>query len=89
MGIKNYVFNVAVAFDQLGNAICGGYPDETISSRCYRLSSCHWYAHAGRMVLDLVFLPWGKEHCKGAYESELKRSQLFQSSGLSAHDKAI
>ncbi len=28
-----WIFNILVSIDQLGNAICGGDPDETISSR--------------------------------------------------------
>lgn len=32
--IRSYVINVLVALDQLGNALIGGDPDETISSHC-------------------------------------------------------
>lgn len=83
MKIKEYVFNVAVGLDQLCNTVLGGHPDETISSRCYRNSTKYWYAKAARWVLDLLFSPWGDEHCKQAYETELKRSQLFAGAGLS------
>lgn len=31
--MKNYYWNVLIAIDQLINTICGGDPDETISSR--------------------------------------------------------
>lgn len=31
--IGRYIFNVLIALDQLGNALLGGDPDETISSR--------------------------------------------------------
>lgn len=82
MCCKDYAFNVAVALDQLCNAICGGFPDETISSRCFRYSSRRWYARLGHKALDFVFSFWGADHCKHAYESELKRSQLFKGSGL-------
>jgi len=30
---RSYLGRVLIAFDQLGNAVSGGYPDETISSR--------------------------------------------------------
>lgn len=30
---RAYAYNVLIAFDQLGNAVSGGFPDETISSR--------------------------------------------------------
>lgn len=35
--IKKYVWNVLIAIDQLGNALTGGDPDETISSRTAKL----------------------------------------------------
>jgi hypothetical protein len=31
--VKRYVFSVLVAVDQLGNALLGGYADETVSYR--------------------------------------------------------
>lgn len=31
--LKRYFWNVLIAIDQLGNALTGGDPDETISSR--------------------------------------------------------
>lgn len=31
--IRRYIMNLLIAVDQLGNAILGGDPDETISSR--------------------------------------------------------
>jgi hypothetical protein len=34
---KRWLYGVALGFDQLGNAICGGNPDETISSRLGKL----------------------------------------------------
>ena len=74
---KRYVFNIAIAVDQLVNSVCNGHPDETLSSRCYRLSERYWYAHAARVVLDFLFRPWGANHCYEAYQSELKRSHLF------------
>lgn len=82
MTLKSYLFNVAVALDQLCNTLCAGHPDETISSRCYRNSGKYWYAKAGMRILDVLFRPWGEEHCKAAYENELKRAQLFEGAGI-------
>jgi hypothetical protein len=31
--MKQYIWNIAIALDQLGNVLTGGVPDETISSR--------------------------------------------------------
>ncbi len=74
---KTYIFNIAVGFDQLANTFIAGYPDETMSSRCYRNSQKYWYANVGRAILDFLFRPFGKEHCKGAYEKELYNKQNF------------
>ena len=84
MTLSQYCFNVLIAIDQLANTILGGYPDETISSRVYRYSKEHRCANVIRIVLDLVFRPWGENHCKEAYESELERNHLFEISGLNA-----
>ena len=34
--MKTYLKNIAIAADQSINAVLGGYPDETMSSRIYR-----------------------------------------------------
>lgn len=78
MKIKQYLFNVLVAADQLVNTICGGYPDETVSSRVYRASECeHKCAKVVQWILNGIFLPFETEHCRKAYESELNRAQNF------------
>jgi len=38
---KNYFINNLIAIDQLGNALFGGDPDETISSRLGKLKLKH------------------------------------------------
>ena len=69
---------VAIAWDQLVNAHFGGWPDETLSSRAYRLSASgkkHW----PRKLIDTIFF-WdregGKRHCELSFESECKLKQL-------------
>lgn len=68
MGVRQ----VLIAVDQLGNALFGGYADETISSRCWRLRgrSRRW-AMAWRLVDGL----FGTGHCQSSYESERLRLQ--------------
>lgn len=65
--------SVAVALDQLVNAICRGFSDETISSRAHRRRL------AGKPLLanliDALFF-WDKDHCKESYENERLRKQL-------------
>ena len=68
MGVKQ----VLIGIDQLGNTLLGGYADETISSRSWRLrlASQFW----GRMFKVVEFL-FGKGHCEDAYLSEELRRQ--------------
>ncbi len=74
---KTYALNVGIGLDQFANTLIAGYPDETLSSRCYRNSQHYWYANVARIVLDFIFRPFGKEHCKEAYKSELNNKQNF------------
>lgn len=76
--MKNkYLYHLLIALDQLANAIFAGAADETISSRCYRGAvlakqpKLKWRI-AYKCVNALFF---DSEHCKTAYESEVKRRQ--------------
>ncbi|GLT20777.1 hypothetical protein GCM10007933_02290 [Zoogloea oryzae] len=68
MGLKQ----VAIGIDQLGNTLAGGYADETISARCWRLRGTSRRWRMAWRVVDAIF---GAGHCCGAYESERLRSQ--------------
>lgn len=69
--LKRYCKSVLVSIDQLINAVLGGYPDETFSSRVYRKSVArqkfwevlHW-------IIDKMFF-WEENHCYNAYKNEL------------------
>ena len=67
---------VLIALDQLLNAIFGGWPDETISSRSWR-----WDIFDGRRwprrIIDAVAVIFGdKDHCHQAFLSERLGRQL-------------
>jgi hypothetical protein len=68
------LFEIVIALDQLANAILGGYADETMSARCWRLRAQRPYSWL-RPTIDRLFF-WQKDHCQGAYESEQRRAQL-------------
>ncbi|MDE8034638.1 DNA helicase UvrD [Actinobacillus equuli subsp. equuli] len=74
---KSWGYHVLIAIDQLVNALLFGAADETISSRCYRGAvlakepKLKWRI-AYKVVNALFF---DSEHCKTAYESEVKRRQ--------------
>lgn len=67
---------VAIAFDQLLNSILGGYADETLSAKAYRMSVDHggiWLTV--RKTIDRLFL-FDPNHCYESWLSEGQRNQL-------------
>ena len=70
-----YIEGLFLAFDQFINAVLGGWPDETLSSRCWREEQQGLRAWPRKLVDGLFF--WQREgHCKRAYEAERKRLQF-------------
>lgn len=67
------MIQILIAFDQLLNAIFGGYADETISARCWRLRHRQPYKFLRPVIDGLFFLQ--EAHCKEAHEAEIKRLQ--------------
>ena len=72
-----YWLNVLIAIDQLGNAIAGGNPDNTISGRVgFFASDLHQskikaYWKALEQIIDFTFAPLqGPQHCFHAWEAE-------------------
>ena len=68
-----YGKNLFIAFDQLANALLGGWPDETLSSRAWRRDledDVSW----PRKLIDALFF-WEKDHCRDSYYSEVERRQ--------------
>jgi hypothetical protein len=68
------VFEVLVAVDQLANAVLGGWADETMSARCWRLRTQRPYSWL-QVAIDRLFF-WQQNHCESAYQSERRRAQL-------------
>lgn len=71
-----YVKNIALALDQLFNAILRGSPDETLSSRAYRADiSGKVFGKIFRPLIDIIFF-FDPQHCYTSYLSEVNRQQL-------------
>ena len=75
----SYLRNLAIAFDQLLNALAAGSCDETLSSRAHRMRAkgqryWGWTANA----IDWLFF-WQDGHCEQSWRSEVERSQLHPS----------
>lgn len=61
-----YIINILISLDQLVNTICGGSPDETISSRLERNYDDSWMEKS----VNWLFKWQGGEHCEKSLESE-------------------
>lgn len=70
--LKQYIWNILIAFDQLVNAILGGDPDETISSRAAKRSTQFgWYQ------LSLILETIDPGHMKRAVESDEGKDEIW------------
>lgn len=63
-----------IALDQLLNALFGGWPDETLSSRAWRWDISGKRSWPRRLI-DLVFF-FDRNHCFESFESERLGRQL-------------
>lgn len=74
----SYLGNFFVSIDQLGNAIAGGNPDNTISSRVGFYNKHNksgnrapWQWRIFEKIINFTFYPIdGKEHCHEAYHND-------------------
>lgn len=70
-----YIEAFLIAVDQLLNALIGGAPDETLSSRAYRTDrDGKAFGRVFRPVIDTIFF-WQDRHCYRAYLAEVQRRQ--------------
>jgi hypothetical protein len=69
-----YIKNVLIGIDQLANTIFRGEPDETLSSRAWRLEQERGRKWP-RILIDLLFF-FDKNHCYESYLSEIESKQL-------------
>ncbi len=60
---------IFIALDQLLNTLLGGWPDETLSCRCWRKQ--HWFYR----VIDIIFF-FQPNHCYESYVYEMSRRDL-------------
>lgn len=78
--VRRRTLNLLVAIDQLLWVVItlgNGSPDETISAALYRMEqqtkrAGRWF----RPVVDFLFRPFERDHCRKSYISEFKKLQL-------------
>lgn len=67
--VRRWFWNVLIAVDQLGNAVTGGDPDETISSRLgkrVRSGEAGWFARFTCWSLGWI----DRGHCRASIEED-------------------
>lgn len=78
--MRQRLLNTAIAIDQLMYVLVtlgAGSPDETLSAAAWRTEqSGKIGGRIFRPVIDLLFLPVEREHCRKAYEAERLGQQL-------------
>ena len=68
-----YVKNILIALDQLLNTIAFGWPDESLSARCWRLHLEGGSSMPYKVINALLF--FDKDHCQMSWVSEKERLQ--------------
>lgn len=69
------LLQIGLALDQLANTLIGGYADESLSARSWRMRERSTGWARARKYIDLLF--WRQpNHCQEAYESERLKRQL-------------
>lgn len=78
--MKQRLLNLLIALDQLLYVLLtlgAGHPDETLSAAAWRTEqSGKLGGRIFRPLIDLMFLPLEREHCRRAYEAERLGRQL-------------
>ena len=71
-----YGKSVLIALDQLANTVCGGWPDETISSRAWRWELAGVRSWPRKLIDGLTLIFGDRDHCRESFESERLGRQL-------------
>lgn len=78
--MKQRILHLLIAIDQLAWVLVTlgkGHPDETISAAAWRMEQQGKIAgKLLRPLIDLLFRPLERDHCRRSFESELRGSQL-------------
>lgn len=65
-----------IAFDQLLNTVLGGYADETLSARAWRVEqNGKFFGKIFRPLIDTLLF-FDPQHCYNSYLSEKERKQF-------------
>jgi hypothetical protein len=74
-GVLRYVVEVIDGLSMAINALIGGNPAETLSSRAFRTDTRIW--NLIRRILDLLLTPRADNYCCKSYNRCLERSKAL------------
>lgn len=78
--VKQRLLNLLIAVDQLAYVLItlgAGMPDETMSAAAWRTErDGKLLGRLFRPLIDALFWPIEREHCRNAYLAEVRRAQL-------------
>jgi hypothetical protein len=74
VSVNKWWLQIAIAVDQLVNAVLRGWADEALSARAWRNRHKPLGKWSVRIINGLFF--WQRDHCHSAWESEVERRQL-------------
>jgi len=74
-GVLRYVVEVIDGVSMAVNALIGGNPAETLSSRAFRTDTRIW--NIVRRILDLLLTPRADNYCCKSYNRCLERSKAL------------
>jgi hypothetical protein len=75
--MRYHALQVLIALDQLVNALLGGWADETLSSRAWRMErKGRPWGRVLRPVIDTLAWPFERDHCRASFDSEREGRQL-------------
>jgi hypothetical protein len=78
---QHWLYNIAIALDQFGNAIAGGDPDETISSRLGKLEErsggkIGWNHPIAKIISSGLDAAW-HDHCINSIETDEGKDEVL------------
>ena len=80
MSLRQRILNILIALDQLAWVVLTlgkGSPDETISAAAWRMEQQGKLAgRILRPLIDFLFSPLERDHCRLSFESEVRGAQL-------------
>ena len=78
--MKQRMLNLLIALDQLAYVLVtlgAGHPDETLSAAAWRTEQAGKLGgRIFRPLIDMIFWPIERDHCRTAYESERLQRHL-------------